>query len=100
MVIKRIGVGSAAKVAAVLYACIGLFVGAMLALISLAGAGFMAEAQRNSDFPAFIGPLFGVGAIIFLPICYGILGLCIGAVVALIYNAAAGVTGGLELDTQ
>ena len=83
-----------------LYACIGLFVGAMFALFSLAGAGFMEEAQRNGDLPAFIVPMFGVGAIIFLPICYGIHGLCIGAVVALIYNAAAGVTGGLELDTQ
>jgi hypothetical protein len=38
--------------------------------------------------------------VIFLPICYGLLGLAIGAVTALIYNAAAGVTGGLELDVQ
>jgi len=100
MVIRRIGVGSAAKVAGVLYACIGFFVGAIFALISMVGAGFMAAAQQNSDAPAWFAPVFGVGAIIFLPICYGILGLAIGAVTALIYNAAAGVTGGLELDIQ
>jgi hypothetical protein len=44
--------------------------------------------------------MFGMGAVIFLPVFYGILGLAIGAVTALIYNAAAGVTGGLELDIQ
>jgi hypothetical protein len=100
MVIRRIGVGSAAKVAGVLYACIGLIAGVILALVSMVGAGVVAEAQRNSDVPPWIGPLFGMGAVIFLPICYGLLGLAIGAVTALIYNAAAGVTGGLELDVQ
>jgi len=99
MVIRRVGVGSAAKVGGALYAVIGLIIGLFVAAFSLLGAGIAAQAGAG-DVPSFIGPLFGVGAIIFAPIFYGILGLIGFALAAAIYNLVAGMTGGLELDVE
>ena len=98
MVIRKIGVGSAAKIAGALYAVIGLIAGCFLALFSLASAGFMASA--GTDAPSWIAPMFGVGAIVIAPIFYGIMGLVIGALTAFVYNIVAGMAGGLEVDVQ
>ena len=99
MVIRKIGVGSAAKIAGVLYAVIGLIVGCMLAIFSLFAAG-MARGG-GEDFPAWIfGPIFGVGAVIVAPIFYGIIGIVVGTVVAAVYNVASGLIGGLQLDVE
>ena len=99
MVIRRIGVGSAAKVGGALYAAIGLVMGCIFAGISLVGAGFMANAPNN-DVPPWIAPMFGVGAIIVAPIFYGVMGLIGGAIGAFVYNLIAAVAGGLELEVQ
>jgi hypothetical protein len=96
MVLKRVGVGSAAKISAALYAAMGFIVGAIFALISLLGASF--SSMAGEDAPAFVGALFGVGAIVILPIFYGALGACVGAIGAGIYNLVAGAVGGLEVD--
>jgi hypothetical protein len=98
MVIRRIGVGSAARIAGALYAVFGFVAGCMLAAISLVSAGVMNGA--DSGVPAWIAPMFGVGAIIIAPIGYGILGLIIGSLVALVYNLVAGIAGGLDLEVQ
>jgi hypothetical protein len=44
--------------------------------------------------------MFGVGAIIVLPIFYGVLGVVMGALTAALYNLFAGMFGGIELDIQ
>jgi hypothetical protein len=98
MVIRRIGVGSAARIGGALYAVFGLIAGCMLAAISLVSAGVMNAA--DSGMPSWIAPMFGVGAIVIAPICYGILGLIIGSLVALVYNFVAGIAGGLDLEVQ
>ncbi len=81
MVLKRVGVWSAAKIAGVIYASLGLLGGLMFAGISLLGFGF-ASAAQNSDVPTWLGPVFGVGAIVVLPIIYGVMGLIGGAIAA------------------
>ena len=100
MVLKRVGVWSAAKIAGVMYAslkgCVG---GLIFAGISLLGFGF-ASAAQNSDVPAWLGPVFGVGAIVVLPIIYGVMGLIGGAIAAALYNLFSGMVGGVELDLQ
>jgi hypothetical protein len=99
MVIRRIGVASAAKIGGALYAVLGLVAGCILACISLVGAGFAANAG-NSDVPPWVAPIFGVGAIVIAPIFYGVIGLVGGAVAAAVYNVVAGFAGGLDLEVQ
>lgn len=97
MVIRRIGVASAAKIGGLLYVVIGLVMGAIFAAISLVGAGIAAQ---DPDVPAWFGAFFGVGALIIAPIFYGILGAVGGALMAAVYNLAAGAIGGLEIDVS
>jgi hypothetical protein len=46
------------------------------------------------------GVLFGVGAIVLLPILYGCMGFVVSLVGAWLYNLAAGAVGGIELTVQ
>ena len=92
MVVNRIGAFSLAKLAGTLYAILGLVFGALFSLIAMAGA--MASGGDNGMF----GALFGVGAIIVLPILYGCIGFVASLIGALLYNLLAGMVGGVELD--
>jgi hypothetical protein len=95
--IRRFGVLSVGKVMGLLYAVIGLLAGAIFALMSLFGAAFT-SALQESGAPAFIGVLFGFGAIVILPIFYGIIGFLGGVISSAIYNLMAGATGGIEME--
>jgi len=44
--------------------------------------------------------MFGVGAIVFLPIFYGVIGAVGGAICAALYNVFAGMIGGVELNLE
>ena len=98
MVIKRIGALSLAKIAAVLYAGIGLLIGAVFALVGM--AGFASQMGGAGSALPFGGMLFGVGAIVILPICYGVMGFIFTLIGATIFNAAARLTGGVEIEVQ
>jgi hypothetical protein len=97
MVIRKVGIGSVVKVAGVLYALLGLVFGFCFALFAMLGLGM---AAANNDAPAWFGPFFGVGAIIVLPIFYGVMGAIGGAIMGALYNVVAGITGGLEVEVQ
>lgn len=99
MILRRISVGSAAKVSGVMYAIFGLIVGAIVALISMVSAGLLAGAQ-NEDIPSWFGAAFGVGAIVIFPVLYGVMGVVIGAIAAGVYNLVAGMVGGLDLEVE
>jgi hypothetical protein len=98
MVIRRISPLSCAKVSGILYAGIGLLLGALFSVISLVIGG-MAE-QMDSERAGMFGALFGVAAIVILPICYGIIGFVGGAITAWLYNIVAGLAGGLEIEVS
>ena len=98
MVIRHIGVGSLARILAALYALWGFVFGVIIALVALGGSGL--SRATDSPVPGWFGGLFGVGAIIFLPICYGVLGAIGGALTALMYNVVAGMVGGLSVETE
>jgi hypothetical protein len=95
--IRRFGVFSVGKVMGMVYALIGLIAGAIFALISLFGAAVGASLAEDAG-GALPGAIFGVGAIIFLPILYGLIGFIGGLIVAAIYNLVAGITGGVEVE--
>jgi hypothetical protein len=103
MVIRRFGVWSVARLYGAMLAAMGLFFGACVALAATVGG--MAGAMRNTDSglaSGALGALFGVGAIIILPLFYGVLGVVSGAIAAALYNLFAGMFGGIEIemDTQ
>jgi hypothetical protein len=100
MVVKRIGPMSLAKICLALYGIIGLIVGAFVALIALVGAGLGSSLGDAGSAGPFMGMAMGVGAIIVLPIFYGVLGFLVGLISAAVYNVAAGIVGGVELDLQ
>ena len=95
MVIKRVVPMSVAKIAGVIYAVIGLLIGAFMSLFAIGGAMFMPE-----EGAGVFGALFGVAAIVVLPIFYGALGFVGTFIGALIFNAASGLTGGVEVEVQ
>lgn len=97
MVITKVNAFSVAKVAAVLYAGLGLLIGALFSLIGMAG---LASALSNNEAGGFFAALFGVGAIIIMPICYGIFGFIGSFIFASLFNVAAGMTGGIEVETK
>ena len=94
MIIKSFNPMSVAKLSGAMYAAMGFIFGAFMALISLFRTG--AAASQSG----IMGVVFGMGAIIFLPIMYGILGLVSGFIGALIYNFIAGKIGGIEIVTE
>jgi hypothetical protein len=98
MVLKSIGVLSCGKLMGTMYACLGLIFGAFMSLISLIGVAAAPGGPGNENA---IGAAFvGVGAIIFLPIFYGVMGFIGGIISAAIYNVIAGFIGGIELELQ
>ena len=92
--VNKIGVLSSGKVMACLYALLGLIVGAIFAVAALIGA---AAGGRNEGVA---GLLVGVGMVIFMPIFYGVLGFLGGLLMAAIYNLAASVIGGIEIELK
>jgi hypothetical protein len=95
MVITRVGPVSVAKIAGILYLFIGLVFGAMFSVASVVGA-FAA----NDGTAGMMGLFFGVGAIILLPIFYACFGFVMTLVMAAIFNVAAGIVGGVEVDAR
>ncbi len=91
--IKKIGVLSLGKILAVLYAIMGLLLALFLVLLPLPMSTMMHSSVAG-------GPLFGTGAIIALPIIYGVMGFIAGIIMALVFNVASGVIGGLEVEIE
>jgi hypothetical protein len=97
MRITHIGPLSVGKVSFVLYGAIGLVIGAGFAVFGLLGAAVGGEEVSNAPL---LGAIFGVGAIVFLPLLYGGLGALSGIVMAWLYNLVAGLVGGVEIRTD
>jgi hypothetical protein len=100
MVVKRVGVWSVARMAAAIYATIGLIGGLFLAFFSVVGLGFASSNMHDGDVPQWLGSMLGMAAIVAFPILYGVLGFIGGALTAAIYNLYSGMVGGVELDVQ
>src|SRR3954468_5822284 len=95
MVITRVGPVSCAKIAGTLYAILGLLIGGVFSLVSVVG-GF----GSNTSGAGAIGAIIGVGSIIVCPISYGAVGFIGSLIGAWLYNALAGLVGGIQIDVQ
>lgn len=96
MIVTRVSPWSVAKIAALLYGIIGLVIGAIISVLALVFGTAMA-AQRDD---AWIGTVFGVSAIVALPILYGIGGGIMAAFSAFVYNIAARMVGGVRIEVE
>ena len=95
MVLKRVGPMSIAKISGVLYAAIGLIIGAVVSLLALLGLAANMGGGSN-----FMGVMLGVGAIVALPIFYGLIGFIGALISAGLYNLLARVVGGVQLELE
>ncbi len=90
-VIKKIGVGSAARIYGWSLAGIG-------AIIAIPYGLFFGAAIGLSDSGLPFGSAFLIVLIIGIPLIYGLLGFIFGAVFAWLYNIISKKTGGLEIE--
>jgi hypothetical protein len=88
-----VGALSCAKVTGLLYLILGLIFGACLSLVSLLGFA-------GGTYSPLQGIFMGVGAIVMLPIFYGVLGFLGTLLMAALFNFAAGITGGIDVDAS
>jgi hypothetical protein len=94
MIVRRMGPLSLAKLSATLYGLIGLLIGGVVSLVSVVG-GAMAGNEAGP-----LGMLFGVAAVILLPVFYGCIGFVTSLIGASLYNLVAGWVGGIELEVE
>ena len=99
--IKRMGVFSCAKIYSITLAAMGLIVGVIYGLIFMVvGGAMMAGGGRDSGAAGASSLVIGLVMMIAIPVFYGIIGFIGGIIGALVYNVAAGVVGGLELEIE
>jgi hypothetical protein len=87
---------SLGKVMGLGYALLGLVIGAFFALFSVLGAGLGAAFSQTSE--PWMAAVFGVGAVIILPVLYGIFGFIGGILMAAVFNVGMRWAGGLQVD--
>ena|SRR5690348_3707441 len=102
MTIRRFGVISVAKMYALLMFIFGLIFGVLYGLMLIVfGAAMSAMGPSRDSAAGGVGTVvMGVGMMIGLPLFYGVLGFISGAIGALIYNAVAGIIGGIKFDLE
>ena len=91
-ILKKIGVLSLGKIFLVIYGSLGFIFGAIFSFVSVLGIPV-------GDDPVD-AVVFGAGAIIFLPIFYGLVGFLSGILTAWLYNIAAKQIGGIQLEIK
>jgi hypothetical protein len=102
MTIKRFGVISVAKMYGLLLFVVGALIGVIYGLIFiLFGAAMTAVGPgRESAAGGISTVVIGILLMIGIPIMYGVLGFISGAIGALVYNAVAGVIGGVKFELE
>jgi len=95
--IKRFDVFSVMKMAAILFAfiglCEGLIMGLVVAVRILARAG-------HADTHLFLAPLVAIGSLFLMPLFFAALGALNGAVSAGLYNLAVRFVGGIRVEIE
>jgi hypothetical protein len=98
MIVRRIGPLSLAKMMGAVYCVLGFLIGLLITCISLVVPAFshMPPGRGAGVF----GILFGVFAVIALPIFYGLMGFIAGLISGALYNFFARVVGGIRIELE
>lgn len=96
--LRRIAPLQAAKMAGAIYAVMGSVIGALVSLAVVFGAFARSAAGVPGPQPARM--LFGVGAIVILPMFYGLLGFLMTLPLTALYNLLAGWLGGIRVEAE
>ena len=96
--VLRIGVGSLAKLVGIVNAIIAIAIGVIGAIVTTVGV------ISNNNF-SVLGDIFAalgiaVVSLIVYPIIWFAFGRLYGALIAVIWNAVLGVSGGLQITTE
>jgi len=102
MTIRRFGVISVAKMYSLLLFIFGLIFGVIYGLILIVfGAAISALGPgRDATAGGVSTVVMGIAMMIGVPIFYAVLGFVVGAIGALIYNAVAGIIGGIKFELE
>lgn len=100
IVIRRIGIFSLGKFFGILYGGFGLLFGLFISGINLLGIllGRGDWSSSSAASSSILSIAYGLGAIICLPLAYGIGGFIAGILTAFLSNLALKYSGGLELE--
>lgn len=96
--IRRVGIGSAFKVGAVMYGLLWVVLGGLLLLLQLLIGGILgASADEGAQI---FGAMAGIGLIGYIVgiLVYALIGGIFSALTALVYNLVAGLVGGIEVE--
>jgi hypothetical protein len=97
MELREIGPVSCAKVFALFYGAIGLIAGVIVAFVAAISTAVGGGVEQMSPL---LGGVFGVGAILFLPVLYACFGAIGGLVFSALYNVIARAVGGIQVTLQ
>jgi len=102
MTIRRFGVISVAKMYGLLMFIFGLVFGVIYGLILIVFGAAISALGPGGDATAggVSTVVMGIAMMIGLPIFYGVLGFIMGTIGALIYNAVAGIIGGIKFELE
>lgn len=102
MTIRRFGVFSVAKMYGLLAFVFGVIIGVIYGLFFIIMGASMASLGPGNEaaFGGISTVVIGVLMMIGIPIMYGLMGFLGGAIGALIYNAVAGIIGGVKFDLE
>jgi hypothetical protein len=102
MTIRRFGVVSVAKMYALLMFIFGLIFGVIYGLILIVFGAAISALGPGTDATAggISTVVMGIAMMIGLPLIYGVMGFIMGAIGALIYNAVAGIVGGIKFELE
>jgi hypothetical protein len=92
--VKRVRPLSLGKMFGAIYGVMGLIAGGAITIFSILGKSL---STTEGDFG---GSMFGVGAIILVPLIYGVMGFVLGVISGWLYNIAAKLVGGVEVEIE
>ena len=97
MILKRIDPLSCGKVMGLLSVVVGLIFGVLHAATFGIIQGFLTAMSGEFEMLP-VGPFFGIGMVVVMPITYGIFGFLSGLIGSVIYNLVARAFSGIRIE--